>query len=64
MLSVPHDVQLEFKSLIKEFADVFPDELPKTLPPNRGIDDVHKIDLIPNASPVAKAPYKTSPQEQ
>ncbi|KAK1663595.1 hypothetical protein QYE76_051754 [Lolium multiflorum] len=38
-------------SILKEFQDVFPDELPHGLPPLRGIE--HRIDLIP-------APFKPS----
>ncbi|KAK1608591.1 hypothetical protein QYE76_032264 [Lolium multiflorum] len=40
-------------SLLKEFQDVFPDELPHGLPPLRGIE--HRIDLIP-APPTAPTP--------
>ena len=34
-----------FQSLLPEFDDVFQDEVPKGLPPIRGIE--HKIDFIP-----------------
>ena len=33
-----HDLPLVFSSLIQEFQDVFPDELPPGLPPLRGIE--------------------------
>ena len=39
-----------------EFDDVFPKELPKGLPPVRGI--THGIDLILGAKPVSKPAYR------
>jgi hypothetical protein len=48
-------------SLLKEFQDVFPDELPHGLPSLRGIE--HRIDLIPGA-PLPNCPaYRTNPEE-
>nr|XP_043616060.1 uncharacterized protein LOC122587977 [Erigeron canadensis] len=46
--------------IVNEFVDVFPDDLPG-LPPDRQID--FKIDLIPGATPIAKAPYRLAPTE-
>ena len=48
-------------SLLKEFQDVFPDELPHGLPPHRGIE--HRIDLIPGAPLPNRAAYRTNPEE-
>ena len=48
-------------SLLQEFDDVFPDELPQGLPPLRGIE--HRIDLIPGAPLPNRAPYRTNPEE-
>jgi len=42
------DLPRHIKELLEEFKDVFPDELPKGLPPIRGIE--HEIDLVPGAS--------------
>ncbi|XP_021731454.1 uncharacterized protein LOC110698350 [Chenopodium quinoa] len=47
--------------LIKDFEDVFPDELPKELPPLRGIE--HQIDLIPGAPLPNKPAYRCNPLE-
>ncbi|GJW20980.1 putative reverse transcriptase domain-containing protein [Tanacetum coccineum] len=44
----------------REFADVFPDELPG-LPPAREIE--FGIELIPGAEPISKAPYRMAPVE-
>ncbi|KAK1596210.1 hypothetical protein QYE76_018549 [Lolium multiflorum] len=48
-------------SLLKEFHDVFPDELPHGLPPLRGIE--HRIDLIPGAPLPNRAAYRTNPED-
>ena len=48
-------------TILQEFADVFPDELPPGLPPLRGIE--HRIDLIPGAQLPNRAPYRTNPEE-
>eukprot|EP00253_Pinus_taeda_P029659 PITA_29659 len=51
---------LEHLPVIKEFADVFPEEIPG-LPPKRDID--FTIELIPGATPVSRAPYRMSVPE-
>ncbi|CAA0830863.1 Uncharacterized mitochondrial protein AtMg00860, partial [Striga hermonthica] len=51
----PHDVPV-----VREFVDVFPDELPGG-PPNRQVE--FSIDLVPRAGPVSKAPYRMAPKE-
>ena len=56
-----HKLPLMFQSLLQEFQDVFPDELPPGLPPLRGIE--HRIDLIPGAPLPNKAPYQVNPEE-
>ncbi|KAK1601966.1 hypothetical protein QYE76_027071 [Lolium multiflorum] len=48
-------------SLLKEFQDIFPDELPHGLPPLRGIE--HRIDLIPGAPLPNRAAYRTNPED-
>ena len=48
-------------SILKEFKDVMPAELPKELPPRRPID--HKIELMPGTKALAQAPYRMSPAE-
>ena len=46
--------------VVSEYPDVFPKELPG-LPPVRDVE--YRIDLIPSATPVAKAPYRLAPSE-
>ena len=48
-------------SILQEFDDVFPQELPPGLPPLRGIE--HRIDLIPGAPLPNRAAYRTNPEE-
>jgi hypothetical protein len=47
-------------SVIEEFMDVFPEELPG-MPPGRGVE--FYIDLIPGTAPIAKRPYRMAPTE-
>ncbi|KAL2240185.1 UNVERIFIED_CONTAM: Retrovirus-related Pol polyprotein from transposon [Sesamum indicum] len=46
--------------VVREFPDVFPDELPG-LPPHREVDI--EIDTIPGAAPISIAPYRMAPLE-
>jgi hypothetical protein len=47
-------------SVIEEFMDVFPEELPGMLP-ERGVE--FYIDLIPGIAPITKRPYRMAPTE-
>lgn len=47
--------------LMKEYSDVFPDELPKELPPWRKIN--HAIEELPGSKPVGRPYYRMSPLE-
>ncbi|KAJ9553358.1 hypothetical protein OSB04_017403 [Centaurea solstitialis] len=44
--------------VVRDFPDVFPDDLPG-IPPERQVE--FRIDLVPGAAPVAKAPYRLAP---
>ena len=46
--------------VVCDFTDVFPKDLPG-LPPPRSVD--FRIDLVPGATPVARAPYRLAPSE-
>ncbi|GJQ99078.1 putative reverse transcriptase domain-containing protein [Tanacetum coccineum] len=52
--------RLEDVPVICDFPEVFPDDLPG-LPPSRQVE--FKIDLVPGAAPVARAPYRLAPSE-
>jgi hypothetical protein len=51
---------LEHLPLVKEFADVFPEELPG-MPPERELE--FTIDLKPGTEPIARTPYRMSTPE-
>ncbi|XP_052736727.1 uncharacterized protein LOC128197915, partial [Vigna angularis] len=54
-------VEQLFECHQKEFDDLFPQEIPKGLPPIRGIE--HQIDFIPGAVLPNRPAYRTNPQE-
>ena len=54
------DMRLEDIPVVKEFQDVFPDDLLE-LPPDREID--FQIELAPGTEPISRAPYRMAPSE-
>nr|GEV72565.1 hypothetical protein [Tanacetum cinerariifolium] len=52
--------QLKDVSIVRDFPEVFPEDLPG-LPPARPVE--FQIDLIPGAAPIARAPYRLAPSE-
>ena len=48
-------------SVVEEYRDVFPDELPPGLPPRREVD--HKIELTPGAQPTSRPTFRMSAWE-
>ncbi|GJS70511.1 putative reverse transcriptase domain-containing protein [Tanacetum coccineum] len=52
--------RLEDIPVVREFLEVFPENLPG-LPPVRQVE--FQIDLIPGTTPVARAPYRLAPSE-
>ncbi|KAL5837241.1 hypothetical protein ACOSQ3_014410 [Xanthoceras sorbifolium] len=48
-------------SLLQEFDDVFPEEIPDGLPPIRGIE--HQIDFVPGATIPNRPAYRSNPEE-
>nr|GEV95287.1 hypothetical protein [Tanacetum cinerariifolium] len=59
-LIIRDDKRLENIHVVREFPDVFPEELPG-LPPVRQVE--FQIDLIHGAAPVARAPYRLAPSK-
>ncbi|GJT70286.1 putative reverse transcriptase domain-containing protein [Tanacetum coccineum] len=56
----PKEKCLEDVPIIRDFPEVFPDDLPG-LPPSRQVE--FRIELVPGAAPVARAPYRLAPSE-
>ncbi|GJT60457.1 putative reverse transcriptase domain-containing protein [Tanacetum coccineum] len=56
----PSKKQLQDVPMIRNFPEVFPDNLPG-LPPPRQVE--FRIELVPRAAPVAHAPYRLAPSE-
>ncbi|GJV96003.1 putative reverse transcriptase domain-containing protein [Tanacetum coccineum] len=52
--------RLEDVLVVQEFPKVFPEDLPG-IPPTRQVE--FRIDLVPGATPVARAPYRLAPSE-
>nr|GFA15334.1 putative reverse transcriptase domain-containing protein [Tanacetum cinerariifolium] len=52
--------RLEGVPVVREFPEVFPKDLPG-IPPTRQVEFL--IDLVPDAAPVARAPYRLAPSE-
>nr|GEZ66736.1 putative reverse transcriptase domain-containing protein [Tanacetum cinerariifolium] len=56
----PQEKRIEDVPVIRDFPEVFPDDLPG-LPPPRQVE--FRIDLAPGAALVARAPYRLAPSE-
>ncbi|GJV13277.1 hypothetical protein Tco_1354818 [Tanacetum coccineum] len=56
----PADRSLKDVPIIRDFPEVFPDDLPR-LPPPQQVE--FRIELMPRAAPVARAPYRLEPSE-
>ncbi|GJR16963.1 putative reverse transcriptase domain-containing protein [Tanacetum coccineum] len=52
--------RLEDVPVVQEFLEVFPEDLPG-IPPTQQVE--FRIDLVPSATPVARAPYRLAPSE-
>jgi hypothetical protein len=53
-------VSMDEVPVVKEYPDVFPEELPG-MPPDRDVEFI--IDLLPGTGPIAKRPYKMDIEE-
>ena len=55
MMSNEGNLKLEDIPIVREYPDVFPEDLP-SLPPEREVE--FTIDLVPGTGPMSKAPYR------
>ncbi|XP_073057318.1 uncharacterized protein [Primulina eburnea] len=61
LINKPKDqLKISEISVVQEFPEVFPEEI-NTLPPQRDVE--FSIDLIPEAQPRSKTPYRMAPSE-
>ncbi|RVW20291.1 Retrovirus-related Pol polyprotein from transposon 17.6 [Vitis vinifera] len=60
VVSNESDLKLEDIPIVREYPDVFPEDLPG-LPPEREVE--FTIDLVPGTGPMSKAPYRMAPVE-
>ncbi|RVW95658.1 Transposon Ty3-I Gag-Pol polyprotein [Vitis vinifera] len=60
VVSNESDLKLEDIPIVREYPDVFPEDLPG-LPPEREVE--FTIDLVPGTGPMSKASYKMAPVE-
>ncbi|XP_075515757.1 uncharacterized protein LOC142550568 [Primulina tabacum] len=54
------EMRIEDIPIVCEFPDVFPEELPRTVP-DREVE--FEINLVPGPAPISKAPYRMAPAE-
>ena len=55
------EVQGPLRNIIQDYQDVFPEKLPKGVPPSREVE--HAIETDPEAVPPSRAPYRLGPKE-
>ena len=60
--SVPVHHRGKLEKIIQEYRDVFPEQLPKGIPPARVVE--HSIPIEPGSKPSYRPPYRLGPAEQ
>ena len=63
LLAADNTVREELRQLLKQYADVFPSQLPKDMPRDRGLGEVHEIHTEPGITPIRRQQYRHSPAE-
>ena len=64
LLGIPEERRGVLEQILKEFNSVFIAELPKHIPPDRGLEDVHEIPIRPGTEPIARKIHRHSLKEQ
>ena len=59
--NIPKNIDPQAKNILQEFEDVFPEELPLELPPERHVN--HRIELESGSTPPWRPLYRASPPE-
>ena len=60
--SVPAVYRESLEKIIIKYRDVFPEKLPKGVPPNREVQ--HRIEIKPGSDPPYRPPYRLGPAER
>ena len=60
--NVPQVFRKDLETLIKECHDIFPEKLPKGVPPEREVQ--HQIEIKTGSKPPYRPPYRLGPAEQ
>ena len=63
LLAADDTIQEELWQLLKQYADVFPSQLPKDMPCDRGLGKVHEIHTEPRITPIRSQQYRHLPAE-
>ena len=64
LLGLPEEQRVVLEHILKEFNSVFPAELPKHVPLDRGLGDVHEVPIKPGTEPIVWKMYHHNPKEQ
>ena len=64
LLGLPEEQRGVPEHILKEFKSVFLAELPKHVPPDRGLGDVHEVLIKPGTEPITNKLYRHNPKEQ
>ena len=59
--NAPTDVRKELDAVLQEYAELFPEQLPKGKPPKRAVE--FEIRVKEDTTPPSKPPYRLSPKE-
>ena len=59
--SVPENHRKDLETLIKEYWDIFPEKLPKGVPPSRKVQ--HSNEIEPGSKPPYRPPYWLGPAQ-
>ena len=63
LLVMDDTIHEELQQLLKQYADVFPSHLPKDMPHDHGLGEVHEIHTKPGIMPICRHLYPHSPAE-
>ena len=64
LLGLPKEQRGVLEHILNEFKSVFPAELPKHVPIDRELGDVHEIPIKSGTEPIARKMYRHSPKKQ